>query len=148
MKIICNYCGHYGHASNANKVQMGVAFHCPSCNRSTPHHIEGNTETAAPAVLTLMSPQERIARVFSALLMAELGFPVVEEIVGENNRRNDDTCASHDHCDANEYMAFAFTLTGRDSDPDTVDRDLWSAAWETAKTNEFFINDVLPPQGV
>jgi len=141
MKIKCIDCGHYGYASNsnANKVLMGVAFHCPKCNRSTPHCVEEDEpQTTLP---------ERVARIFSALLQAELGFPTVEEIVGTNNERNDDTCASHDFCDANVFMSMAFTLTGH-TDPtpwDDTATDLWNAAWAIAKTNKFYLNALLEP---
>jgi hypothetical protein len=50
-------------------------------------------------------------------------------------------CASHDYCDANDYMADAFAeIIGRDILPDNgegmtqADCDLWNRAWEIAKS--------------
>lgn len=83
---------------------------------------------------------EKIARVFSALLAADLGYPTMEEIVGTNYERADDTCASHDHCDANAYMMSAFVLTGHEADPSELDEQLWAAAWADAKANKFYLD--------
>jgi hypothetical protein len=69
----------------------------------------------------------------------------------ERNRTEEhpSVCHSHDFCDANEAMAEAFqALMGRDvlliGDIDTAgleavnaDSDLWGAAWDLAKRNEF-----------
>jgi hypothetical protein len=99
--------------------------------------------------MSKMSEPEKVARVFSALLQADLG-STVEEIVGDNNRHPDDNapacrwwwgaCASHDYCDANVYMGAAFALTGNDAD----DTGLWSAAWGNAKENGFYLDNLIP----
>jgi hypothetical protein len=88
-----------------------------------------------------LSEPEKIARVFSALLAADLGYPTMEEIVGTNYGSADDTCASHDYCDANVYMMSAFVLTGHEADPSDLDEELWSAGWDNAKANKFYLDD-------
>lgn len=48
-------------------------------------------------------------------------------------------CATHDFCGANTLMADAFrTVVGRDVDLESArDTDLWNAAWDLAKLQEF-----------
>ncbi len=100
-----------------------------------------------------MTLELRLALTFTALLHARLGPRQMATVVRRNFRAGDDTCASHDFCDANVYMDEAFELvTGAaatDSGgerPDTARQDgcmsdaaadLWNAAWTTAKAAGF-----------
>jgi hypothetical protein len=92
------------------------------------------------------TPAETLGRLFTLRLHEHLGelhgFPATDRlkmIDAENRRRNDDTCASHDYCDANVSMDQAFRLsTGHclrtNSDED---RALWLQAWDWAKSEGF-----------
>ncbi len=83
----------------------------------------------------------RIARAFSADLLASLGADKLREIVAENEANADPAiCASHDHCDANMPMADAFrAVMGRDILPEIeADSALWNRAWDIAKRCKFW----------
>ncbi len=70
----------------------------------------------------------------------ERGAEILEAIDCENAERDSPgVCHSHDYCDANVFMASAFTrVTGREIDLQShEDMVLWSAAWDFAKVNWF-----------
>ena len=82
---------------------------------------------------------ERVAREFATILREWATDEQWQTMRIDNSRRKgtplDNTCASHDYCDANEAMMMAFErVTGREpslqSDDDTR---LWNAAWRSAK---------------
>ena len=68
----------------------------------------------------------------------------LREVDAANRERNDETCATHDFCDANEVMLEAFEVAfgremrlGEDVEGSDVDLDLANAAWMLAKRNGF-----------
>lgn len=78
-----------------------------------------------------------VAKAFSKLLAEDLGEETMRQVV-ERNRTPEyrDVCASHDFCDANEVMTEAMEAHGLDPFKNV---DLWSAAWDEAKQNEFYL---------
>lgn len=81
-----------------------------------------------------------LATAFRNVVRATVGDDACEAIDAANATRRDNTCASHDYCDANDAMAHAFRAsTGRDYTCDsTADDDaLVTAAWRIAKLNGF-----------
>jgi hypothetical protein len=80
-----------------------------------------------------------IGDAFRRRMAVELAPEVLAAIDAENARRADNTCATHDHLDANEVMAEAFAeVTTRDPRPDSDgDAALWNAAWDYAKAKGF-----------
>ncbi len=95
---------------------------------------------------------EKIARKFSALLLAELGARTLAQV----NKRNfphekcetPKTCASHEFCDPNETMARAFRSLGLHAPGDrpawtkaaaNAKGELWGAAWTLAKVSRFYL---------
>lgn len=87
----------------------------------------------------------RVARSFSAGLLKRLGKEKMAEVVRRNKTGAGGTCASHDFCDANMVMDAAMGEHGYGSGdwPDsaylTDHAELWSAAWDLAKENDFFV---------
>lgn len=84
---------------------------------------------------------ERIARAFSESLRRELGGITMATINAMNAAEpNDQTCASHDFCDANMNMAEGFlAVMGREIDIQNDEQvGLWNDAWDLAKANKFF----------
>ena len=79
-----------------------------------------------------------IGDLFIRMLEEEVGSEALAAIHAENrHRRNagdEDSCASHDHIDANEIMEIAFErIVGRPTDAASdADAALWSAAWRAA----------------
>lgn len=81
-----------------------------------------------------------IARTFSQLLKETIGQQKVYQVVNANVANpNKDTCASHDHCDANLLMSEAFEKhVGRKPHPTDIDDVAqWNAAWKLAKERLF-----------
>lgn len=92
---------------------------------------------------------ETLAREFSRRLIGDLGEATIARVNAENARRADGdlTCASHEYCDANEYMLEAFeVVTGRELIPANApmsdeDSALVNAAWSRAKQAGFFAHE-------
>lgn len=88
---------------------------------------------------------------FSKVLKKWLGKDTLLAVAAENVKRGDDTCASHDHCDANMAMDEAFTTVmgrsfefnfeeSKDKEQDNSDdTELMNMAWDYAKAMKFFI---------
>lgn len=87
--------------------------------------------------------KDALSRKFSSILMEWIGKETMEDVVRVNTERGDNTCASHDHCDANMAMLEAFeTMFGRTNDlQNDDDTDLWNVSWDIAKKNGFYINE-------
>lgn len=83
-----------------------------------------------------------LAHEFSCLLKELLGDDKMQHIVFENRRRNNNTCATHDYCDANIVMSEAFArIYGRCCQPlSDADMAVFSTAWDEAKHSNFFTN--------
>lgn len=84
---------------------------------------------------------EKIARKFREIVSADLS-EHLEEIDRINRERNDDTCATHDYCDANMLMLDAFELIhepffGEDGHSSEAHMRLWGEAWGIAKRTGF-----------
>ena len=79
----------------------------------------------------------RLARKFHELVREIL--PEHLEVIDEENRTAEHTCASHDYLDANMVMDEAFTIIfGRDMDAASEDdAALWNAAWDLAVRHGF-----------
>lgn len=81
-----------------------------------------------------------IAKEFHRLIREELPQKhVLAQIDGLNEDHGDDTCATHDFCDANMPMATAFEEV-MDRELDCASEDdttLWNMAWGLAKCNGF-----------
>ena len=87
---------------------------------------------------------EKIAKFFAAGVLKYIGPKKMAEVVERNKTYGAGVCASHDFCDANVFMEAAMKKGGFDSD-DWRDfaalndwSDLWGAAWDVAKENQFF----------
>lgn len=78
-----------------------------------------------------------IALEFNELLRIELSSEQWFEICDRNRKQTDwNTCASHDFCDANVWMARAIkTVLGIRVKPSKQEHtDIWNRAWDMAKT--------------
>jgi hypothetical protein len=62
VKIRCTYCKNVGHASEeqAERADIGVAFHCPICNRNTPHEKVPEGETPRKKYSVLLTPEIKV----------------------------------------------------------------------------------------
>ena len=79
-----------------------------------------------------------LAREFAELLRDYLTAEQIAAVDATNAERKDNTCASHDYCDANEVMIEAFHLTfGRDYTGDDYDTDIVNEAWSEAKAKGY-----------
>lgn len=89
-----------------------------------------------------------LAVVFSTKLYETIGIDNLKKVVNENNKRNDDSCASHDYCDANEIMIASIDhvkpFLCENEDEKLLD-DMSNEAWEWAKNEGFFINKIFSP---
>lgn len=92
-----------------------------------------------------MNATEKLAREFSRQLLKRIGIKQLVEANRRNAARGNDSCASHDFCDANVIMERAFrTAIGRaplpkDGPMTDATVTLWNAAWTLAKTNSFYV---------
>ena len=82
-----------------------------------------------------------IALAFSRTLDNWLSELEMASVIAENGHRraaDDDSCATHDYCDANQAMMEAFeTATGRGPSGSEADISLINAAWAQAKRADF-----------
>ena len=96
------------------------------------------TESAKPE----SDAVQDLAREFSRLLRIRLTPEQLAEAVRRNSTlKYRGCCASHDFCDANEYMEAAFLNLGFRA-PDGIEEILasdWDSAWELAKQNRFYL---------
>ncbi len=79
----------------------------------------------------------QVADQFKIILRVWLTEDELSAVVAENARRDDNTCASHDYCDAN--MAMDEALQSFDveiSDEDDL-IELFNSAWDLAKKEGF-----------
>jgi hypothetical protein len=76
-----------------------------------------------------------LADAFTRGLRNNLSPETLAAIDAENAARADDSCASHDHLDANDVMADAFAaVMGRaPKASSSADAELINAAWDAAK---------------
>lgn len=87
---------------------------------------------------------EAVAREFSKVLRAWLTDEQMGEVVALNagpGYRRTSVCASHNYVDANMAMAEAFVTLGHavpDGPLDEFNYDVWNAAWDMAKANQFY----------
>ena len=104
---------------------------------------EFDQKQSAEQSMSFEEKVDALSRKFSSILMEWLGKETMDDVVKVNAERNDNTCASHDHTDANMAMLEAFeVLFGRANDlQDDGDTDLWNAAWDKAKKQGFYINE-------
>lgn len=89
---------------------------------------------------------DAIAEKFSELVRLALGTDI-DDVIRRNREEPDgSTCASHDFCDAQLLMAWAFDeVLDRGCYPDSeTDAELWRAAWKRAQTTGF---GTLPDAG-
>lgn len=94
---------------------------------------------------------ERIARVFSRLLLENIGIENLRHAIKLNEREDyKDCCASHDFCDANMVMLAAFeelnvtdcTKLTQGSPQQQAAINLWNEAWDLARTNKFYLQGI------
>lgn len=80
-----------------------------------------------------------LATEFSRIIREWFDAKTLAKVNAENKRRNDNTCATHDHFDTNEAMGEAFQkVVGRRSRANSQsDADLWNMGWAIAKQNNF-----------
>ncbi len=92
--------------------------------------------------LETISTKINVAKAFGQILHSWIGADTIESIITENKRRNDLTCASHDHCDSNQAMLDAFeSVTGIEAEPvNDKHRNCMNDAWTIAKDHNFFIS--------
>lgn len=86
----------------------------------------------------------KIAKDFAAGVLRYIGKKNMAEVVKRNKSYDEGVCASGDFCDSNVFMEAAMKKNGFDSD-DWCDfaalndwSELWGAAWDVAKENDFF----------
>ena len=88
---------------------------------------------------------EKIAKSFSMILKLWLGTATVREIARLNATASyAKACATHDFCDPNEAMLRAFEINSVTHPAESEDRpnlDIWDAAWEIARQNQFYVNE-------
>lgn len=90
-------------------------------------------------------PVETLAGEFCHILHRWLGPGKMAKVVAENARRkatgDDDSCATHDYCDANVAMDEAFRLVTAQNASSMMQDDaalaLWARAWGYAKERNF-----------
>lgn len=99
-------------------------------------------------VIGVSNPNERedliagLAEAFTQLAWSEdwIGQRKMNHVVRRNRQRRDNTCATHDYCDANMLMMAAFHEFGyvpcEVESADVV--SIWNAAWDMAKRAEFY----------
>jgi len=85
---------------------------------------------------------EILAKEFSKSLKIALTNEEMTELVQKNRAEvNQGICHSHDYCDANMVLHEVFMRYGMDvADEGGRERwgDMWDAAWNVAKSNEFW----------
>lgn len=94
----------------------------------------------------LASDVFKLAREFSAQLLADIGAENLKKVLQANDKEKDKTvCASGEYCDSNITMLEAFSkLFSREVELDgetkqgEKDMELWNKAWDTAKQFRFF----------
>lgn len=92
----------------------------------------------------------QLSNEFSKIVNAEYSECELADVIALNRvEASEGVCHTHDYYDANEFMAQAFReVLGRDlvfynsDEPETQaqydsDVELWNAAWDMSKTNEF-----------
>ena len=81
----------------------------------------------------------KLAAAFTRGLRNHLLPETLAAIDSENAARGDDSCASHDHLDANEVMADAFVSVMRRAPKaaSSADAELITAAWSRAKAASY-----------
>ncbi len=81
-----------------------------------------------------MRTTEKMAEAFRRGIRGALTSSELRLVDGMNEGTDDRTCATHNFCDANVYMAEAFEATvGRE--PDTSEQGdvaMWNSAWDMA----------------
>jgi hypothetical protein len=83
---------------------------------------------------------EKIARKFAWILLRDLGIDKMQDVNMVNSKRNDSSCATHDHCDSNEAMLEALEAYGYGYDPESDSiTDIINESWSLAKKNNFYI---------
>lgn len=83
---------------------------------------------------------EELAKKFSEVLRAHLGYEEMTELIIKNANEDDPViCHSHDFIDANMVMLEAFESFGIPEAKIFIDLQwLWNEAWELAKKNNFY----------
>lgn len=76
----------------------------------------------------------KIASHFSRQLIDTIGREKLILANQENERRNDDSCATHDYCDANQCMIDAMEKCGYDA---TKEIEICNSVWDLAKALRF-----------
>ena len=91
---------------------------------------------------------ERLARIFSRLLDAEIGRKNMRMAIWANREEPEGSgvCHSHDFCDANMTMLAATEEIGLDLDHENnADAALWGKAWDIAAKSGFFLPESTVP---
>ena len=87
-----------------------------------------------------------IAVEFSKQLKRMLEPQIFDEMLRqhiEEDAVNKDTCVSHEYCDSNEAMIIAFeNCLGYALDINPTDLAIYNQAWELAKQNNFYFNEI------
>lgn len=87
---------------------------------------------------------ESLAREFSQSLKSKISTDEMMDLVGKNRTEASlGICHSHDYCDANMVLHEVFLKHGMDiADEGGRERwgDAWDAAWNLAKSKEFWFN--------
>lgn len=86
---------------------------------------------------------KKIAYHFADVLDQMLEPGEIQEIVKRNNGIGGH-CASHDFCDANEAMIFAFEIIDADFDLNNEDcLNAINSAWALARVHDFNVDNIL-----
>lgn len=82
-----------------------------------------------------------IAKEFSEYLKKRLDKKSLDAAIKENHKRNDDTDAVQDYCDANVVMESAFQSIVFASDNEDVAK-IWNKAWNIAKSCDYDVTKI------
>lgn len=85
-----------------------------------------------------------LAKAFSEIVEREFTEKELAAVNAENSLRNDDTCATHDYCDANMLMDEAYKkVFGEEVDVQSEEAvDRWNSAWNLAKELRFNSSEI------
>lgn len=82
---------------------------------------------------------DKLATEFSKVLHSWLTPQEMQKVIKENRKANDNTCATHDYCDANQALLDAIENLGwpESNAASQKDTDFLNATWDLAKRRDF-----------
>ena len=116
------------------QIDMGV---CQNTDNTDSSFVELFPQTNSDTNFTV----SHLAIEFANILKTWLTVDQLTAVNARNESGGDDSCATHDFCDANEAMAEAFEkiFANQPNIQSDADLQLMNSAWSFAKTNKFFL---------